>query len=259
VCGMALRRRDIPARTPPLTLHWAGGFTVVDMPTDTPTLDTLVDALVGAFANMTADEQHLVVTAYRLLGGGAPVAVDVLAAAAGWSTADVEARLGGWPGGVYLDDNGRLEGLWGLAVQDVMPHWASLAGGAKVWFWCALDPLFILPALGSSAELHSVCPTTNQAIRVRVTPQEVTALEPASTVVSFLMPERDFTDEVRASFCHFVSFFALPEAADEYVAKHPGTFWVTLAEAGEVGRQLAARAFPELADDRDRVDGGQRV
>jgi alkylmercury lyase len=214
------------------------------MPTDTPTLDVLVDALVDAFATMTPEEQRLVVTGYRMLGAGAPVALAELAAAADWSIADVEARLKGWPGGVYLDDEGRLEGFWGLAVQDVMPHWATLAGGAKVWFWCALDPLFILPALGSSAELHSVCPTTHEAIHVRVTPEEVTALEPTSTVVSFLMPEKEFTDEVRASFCHFVSFFASPEAADEWVAKHPRTFWVPLAEAGEVGRRLTARAFP---------------
>jgi alkylmercury lyase len=217
------------------------------MPTDTPTLDVLVDAVVGAFATMTPDEQHLVLTAYRRLGAGAPIALDGLASASGWSVADVEARLEGWPGGAYLDDAGRLEGLWGLAVQDVMPHWATLTAGSKVWFWCALDPLFILPTLGSSAEVHSVCPITRQAIRVRVTPEEVAALDPASTVVSFLMPEKEFTDDVRASFCHFVGFFASPDAAGEWTAKHPGTFWVPLADAGEVGRRLSARAFPRHA------------
>jgi alkylmercury lyase len=124
-----------------------------------------------------------------------------------------------------------------------MPHWATLTAGSKVWFWCALDPLFILPALGSSAEVHSVCPITHQAIRVRVTPGGVTALDPASTVVSFLMPEKEFTDDVRVSFCHFVAFFSSADAADQWTAKHPGTFWVPLADAGEVGRRLAARAF----------------
>jgi alkylmercury lyase len=217
------------------------------MPTDTPTIDTLVDALVDAFATMTPDEQHLVLTAYRLLGAGAPVGVDALASAAGWSVADVAARLDDWPGGAYRDHAGRLEGLWGLAVRDVMPHWAMLTSAATVWFWCALDPLFILPALGSSAEVHSACPVTHEAVRVRVTPEEVAALEPASTVVSFLMPEKEFTEDVRASFCHFVSFFASPDAADEWVAQHPGTFWLPLGDAGEVGRRLAARAFPKRA------------
>jgi alkylmercury lyase len=217
------------------------------MPTDAPTLDVLVDALVDAFATMTPDEQRLVLMAYRMIGAGTPVAVDALVSAAGWSVADVEARLAGWPGGAYLDEAGRLVGLWGLALQDVMPHWAMLTGGAKVWFWCALDPLFILPALGWSAEVHSVCAVTSEAIGVRVTPERVTALEPASTVVSFLMPDKEFTDDVRASFCHFVSFFASPDAADDWTAKHPGTFWVPLADAGEVGRRLAARAFAEPA------------
>jgi alkylmercury lyase len=215
------------------------------MPTDIPTLDTVVGALVDAFATMTPDEQHLVLTAYRMLAAGAPVAVDALAAAAGWSLADVKARLESWPGGAYLDDDDRLEGLWGLAVHDVMPHSATLSGGARVWFWCALDPLFILPALGWSADVHSVCPVTHRAVRVLVTPEDVAALEPASTVVSFLLPEEEFTDEVPSSFCHFVSFFASADAATEWTAEHPATFWVPLADAGEVGRRVAAQAFAQ--------------
>ena len=244
---MLQNNSDVIGRSDPSTFQRRGRSTVAGMPTDTPTLDTLVEALVDAFATMTPDEQHLVLTAYRMLSAGLPVAVDALASSAGWSVEVVKARLEGWPGGAYLDEAGRLEGLWGLAVQDVMAHWATLTGGAKVWFWCALDPMFILPALGIAGEVQSVCPTTHQAIRVRVTPAAVAAVEPASTAVSFLLPEDEFTDEVRASFCHFVSFFASPGAADEWTAKHPGTFWVPLADAGEVGRRLAARAFSGLA------------
>src|SRR3989442_1048188 len=104
------------------------------MSTTTPTPDVLVDALVGAFASMTADERRLVVAAYRMLSAGA-------------------------------------------------------------------------------------------------------------AVVSFLLPDGPFDDDVRQAFCHFVHFFASPAAADAWTAQHPGTFWLPVADAAQVGRRLAARAF----------------
>ena len=214
------------------------------MSTTTPALDVLVDALVGAFASMTADEQRLIVAGYRLLGEGAPVSLDALAAAAGWTPERVEARLRSWPGGAYLDGDGRLVGLWGMAVEAVSPHQARIGGRAPVWMWCALDPLFIVPVLGSpGTEVTSTSPTTGEPIRVRVGPDGVSAVEPAGAVVSFLLPDGPFDDDVRQAFCHFVHFFESPAAADEWTAQHPGTFWLPVADAAEVGRLLAARAF----------------
>lgn len=229
------------------------------MSTTTPTPDVLVDALVGAFASMTADEQRLVVAAYRLLSAGAAVDVDVLAAAAGWTPKEAEVRLRSWSGGAYLDGDGRLVGLWGMAVEAVSPHEARIADQAPVWMWCALDPLFIMPTLGSPVgEVTSTSPTTGEPIRLRAEPDGVSAVEPASAVVSFLLPDGPFDDDVRQAFCHFVHFFASPAAADAWTAQHPGTFWLPVADAAEVGRRLAARAF---AGGRRRltVAGGERA
>jgi alkylmercury lyase len=204
-----------------------------------------VDALVDAFLPMTADEQRLVVSAYGLLAEATAVDLDVIADAAGWPLADVVARLGSWPG-VYLDDHGRLVGLWGMAVEAVTPHQLRIGDQGPVWMWCALDPLFIVPLLASDAEVSSTCPTTGQPIHLRVGAHRLTVVEPASTVVSFLMPDGPFDADVRQTFCHFVHFFASPTAADVWVADHPGTFWVPAAVAAEVGRRLAAKAFPSL-------------
>lgn len=62
-----------------------------------------------------------------------------------------------------------------------------------------------------------------------------------STVVSFLRPEGKFDAHVIESFCHYVHFFASPEAAETWTAEHPGTFTLSLTEAFEIA-QLTNRA-----------------
>jgi alkylmercury lyase len=113
--------------------------------------------------------------------------------------------------------------------------------------WCALDPLFIVPVLGPpGAEVASTSPTTGEPIHLRIGPDGVSAVEPASAVVSFVLPDGRFDDDVRQAFCHFVHFFASPAEADAWTAQRRGTFWLAVADAAEVGRRLAARAFPAV-------------
>ena len=213
------------------------------MSTTSPDLDVVVDALADAFITLTDSEQRLIGAAYRLLSHGAPVELGALAQAAELAPAEVEARLRSWPG-VYIDSEARLVGLWGMAVADVSPHRARFGDSADVWMWCALDPLFIAPLLGVPATIRSTCPTTSADIRVTAHDEGVDAVDPATTVVSFLLPDGPFDVDVRQTFCHFVHFFASPAAADAWVAAHPGTFWVALPDAVEAGRRLALAAFP---------------
>lgn len=230
------RRVDLPVRGKVYGAH---------MSTTTPNIDEVVDALADAFVTMTEPEQRLIAAGYRLLGDGAPVEPEALARTANLPPADVEAMLRSSPG-VYIDGDGKLIGLWGVAVEEVSPHRARFAGRAEVSLWCALDPLFIAPVLGESAAIRSRCPTTGEPIDLTIAEGKVAVVEPASTAVSFVLPEGPFDAEVRQGFCHFVHFFASPDAADAWADAHPGTFWVPAADAAEIGWRLAAAAFPEL-------------
>lgn len=137
-------------------------------------------------------------------------------------------------------------GLWGMAVEAVSPHVARIADQGAVWMWCALDPLFIVPPLGADAAVSSTCPTSGDRVRLSVSASGGATVEPASTVVSLLMPYGPFDADVRQTFCHFVHFVASPAAADGWIVQHPGTFWLPVTNAAEVGRRLAARAFPAV-------------
>jgi hypothetical protein len=216
--------------------------------------DALVDALVDAFIPMTAAEQRLVVTIYRLLAEGATTDAAGIARTSGWPVQEVASRLASWPG-VFLNGDGHVVGLWGMAAEAVSAHQLRLAGHDPVWLWCALDQLFIVPLLGDAAELSSICPTPGEPIHLRIGAEGALAAVPASTVVSFVMPDGPFDADVRQSFCQFVHFLASPAAGDEWVSGHPGTFWVRVAEAAHVGQRLAAGAFPAIGRPATRAPG----
>jgi hypothetical protein len=210
-----------------------------------PTTGELTDALVRAFVKLTPSEQHLVVVAYRLLASGLPAEPVALAEAAGWAPTDVVARLATWPM-VYLDDRGRLVGLMGLSSQKASEHRVEIAGLRASWAWCALDPMFIVPVLGASARVTSKCPVNGDTIEFNLGSDGVRDLTPASTVVSSLVPDREFDENVVQTFCHFVHYFASTSVADRWTAEHPGTFTVTAADADRIGHALAAAGFSAL-------------
>jgi hypothetical protein len=213
--------------------------------TATRTVAGLAEALAAAFIKLTPPEQRLVAAAYRLLAYGSAVPQAALAAAAGWSVASVGARLADWPG-VYLDGDGGVVGLWGLAVEAVSEHRSEVEGAGTAWAWCALDPLFIVPILGTRARVSSNSPTTGETVEFRINPTSVMELRPASAVVSLLVPQADFDDTVRQTFCHFVHYFGSTETARAWTATHEGTFTCPVDEAADVGRRLAAASFPAL-------------
>jgi hypothetical protein len=208
-----------------------------------PDLDSLTEALLASFVPLTPDESRLVVTAYRLLAEGLSVDLSSLAEASGWELGEVRSRFGSWPGGVYMDDRGHLNGLFGMTVEPISSHQLRLEGRPPVWMWCALDPLFIVPVLGEQATVTSTSPVTGEPIEVYFGSDGTVRPVSPSTVVSMLTPEGPFDAEVRQTFCHFVHFFESPEAARAWTDRHPGTYVIDLSQAAAVGRHIAERAF----------------
>jgi alkylmercury lyase len=151
----------------------------------------------------------------RLLADGQPLALDQLAAAAGWSAQDVEAALCEQPGTDW-DDQGRLVGF-GLTLRPT-PHRFTF-DGRTVFAFCASDALEFSAILGRLGVVESTCPVTGQQIRVGVTPERVTWVEPARAVVSLVRPDQ--VADVRAEVCALGSFFASNEAAADWLAAHP--------------------------------------
>lgn len=59
------------------------------------------------------------------------------------------------------------------------------------------------------------------------------------------MPGGPFDSSVIQGFCHFVHFFAARQTGEQWMAEHPGTFLLTLAEAADLAARVNQRLFPD--------------
>lgn len=212
------------------------------------------DKLDQAFAMMDSvpvldeDAKRLALELYRQLAFGEPVQHDSLSEALGVPTEKISALLEGeqLKGWVFYDSDGRVIGFRGLAIRE-MPHHFEVEG-RSLYTWCAIDSLFIPEMLGASARVESRDPQTGTAIKLRVSPDGVKAVEPAISVMSHLIVDPDVvkTDpaKVMASFCHHIFFLESPESGEEWIKQHgEGTFLVTLDEAFALGKRLNTTQF----------------
>jgi alkylmercury lyase len=207
------------------------------MGTETRSLHTMADALVGTFPG--SDDAPLALALLRELARGEPVAPMALAATHGRDEADVTAALARWPN-VQRDEQDRVVAFSGLSLRPTA-HRLEV-GGRRLHAWCAWDTLFLPGMLGQPARVRSRCPVTGATVRLTVEPGAVGESDPEALRVSFPRPGAASTADITGSFCCHVHFLAGPEAAERWLADHPGAVVLTLDDAHELGR-LATRPF----------------
>lgn len=174
----------------------------------------------------------------RLLAGGEPVGLDALAAAAGLPVDEVRRRLAAVPDTEY--DDGRIVGH-GLTLRPTR-HRFTVAG-TPLYTWCALDTLIFPSILGRPASIESVSPVSGRPIRVSVTDNAVTSVQPATAVVSLVDP--DDLRSIRSSFCNQVHYFTSAEDAEPWLAQHPGARIVGVTQAHQLGAALTSHILAQ--------------
>jgi hypothetical protein len=213
------------------------------MTTDTPavTADALDAALAAAAGSPGDDEQRLAVAVLRLLSVGEPVGIPAAAGAAGIPESAAVLALRSWPA-VFWDHHDQVVGFWGLALAGMPPHRIRRAG-TELSAWCAWDPLFLALVIGD-LQVTTADPVTGQAISYDIgSDGAITGATHQDSVLSFLRPDRAWSDDVITTFCHYVRHFTGRESAEAWTAGQPGTFVVSLADAATLARRHAARVF----------------
>ncbi len=173
----------------------------------------------------------------RLLGQGQPVSAAQMGAALGMSEIAVTETLERMPD-IERDEIGQVVG-WGLSLQ-ATPHQFRI-NGHTLYSWCALDALTYPILLEQTAQVESICPITQTSIRIRVGPEAISALDPATAMVSLTIPDTYPDACNRASFCDQGHFFASPEAAATWQADHPEAQTLPVEAVYQLGRVIAAR------------------
>jgi alkylmercury lyase len=203
------------------------------------TFEETAAAILALFPPLDETEASVALTLYRLLAKGAPVSSASLARAARVSPDEAERMLSSWPD-VYRDAEGCIIGYGGLTIAETK-HRIRL-GSHDRYTWCAWDTLFIPPLLGLTAEVESACPATGKAVLLTVHPQ---GIEPArdELFISLVAPEPESAADIVSHFCCHVQFLCGEEAANEWVAKRPGTLLATLDQAWQLGRRHNAQRY----------------
>ncbi|OAF12420.1 hypothetical protein AYJ54_06220 [Bradyrhizobium centrolobii] len=169
----------------------------------------------------------------RVLSRGEPVAIERLAAAAGYPTDQVQRAVAGWSDTEY-DQEGRIIG-WGLTLRPTRHKFN--VDGKQLYTWCALDTLFMPAVIGRSARVESPCAATGIPVRLTVDPTEgIIALDPSTAVVSLVAPEQ--MTSVRTAFCNPGRYFATSDAARDWQSKHPGMELLSVVDAYRASRPL---------------------
>jgi alkylmercury lyase len=126
---------------------------------------TLAAELAGAMPTLSDEQQPVALNLYGLLAEGQPVEHQRLAIRSGLPPDHINQLLGELPG-VYLDENGRVIGFWGLTIRP-MAH-RLLVENRVLYAWCAWDTLFLPELIGKPAQVQSTCPTTGEPISLSV-------------------------------------------------------------------------------------------
>ena len=202
-------------------------------------LDTsaLAHQLACCTEDLDARAQRVQLDLFRLLAEGAPVEPDRLATRAAMPGSEVRALLESWHS-VHYDKDGRIVAFQGLSVVEA-PHRLRV-DGSDLYAWCAWDTLFLPALIGRPAEIDSTCPTTGQAVSLRVGPEGPSDVSPPDAALSFIRPGASFGEDTIGSFCRFVHFFASPRAAEAWTRRHPGTFVISIEQGFEIGRRTNA-------------------
>lgn len=206
-------------------------------------LNQLSEFFITTFPRMDRSEQALARAIYQQLALGEPLSLERLGEVLHQAVNTLKETLARW-GGIFYNDDGAIIGFWGIAVE-AMRHRMQFNGKTS-YAWCALDTLFIPELVGSTAEVSSTSATTDKPITLTVTPQGIDS-EQTDTWVSFLLPdEKAVEEDVTTSFCHFVYFFQSRAAGETWIAKHPGTFLLSIDEAFKVGKKVNAARYRDV-------------
>ncbi len=191
-------------------------------------------------------ESRLFIQALRLIADGLPVSpgqIEQISSDIKIPYSDAKSLLNRF---AEHDDEGNIVGLLGLS-QKSHPHRFEVKGHSFTT-WCAWDSIFLPTLLKNTARVESFCPTTKMKIKLTITPEKVERVEPKSTVVSMVLPEKTtrvcgVVEEIWSNFCCLVHFFSSTEMASEWISGENQNLKILSVEEGY---QLGQLAFEEL-------------
>lgn len=159
--------------------------------------------------------------------GERPVTAELLAALVGQPVAEALQIARGLGEQVTVEND---DVRFALAIPGQSARFWLTIGDRRIGVQgCAPDLFWTAYFVDQPLHIEATCPTTDTAICVDLTAQQVTRVEPATTVVAMVNPsaEPELRDKLtspedRDDVCRHMPFFASVHAAATWQASHPG-------------------------------------
>jgi alkylmercury lyase len=197
-----------------------------------------------------ADVPRFTVELWRLLINGRPISPEQLAKTLS-SLGITRAVLTQLKAGLEYDDHGNIVGAVGLSLNPTSSNRLQI-NSHTLYTWCAWDALFIPLFLTQTVMVDALTPTTEDHIRIQLTPEHVEHYEPERAVVSIIVPttravsKASTTEDIWLAFCSHVHFFSSREAASAwFVGKHYEPLLLSIEEGYELGRLRFAETLKD--------------
>jgi alkylmercury lyase len=136
-------------------------------------------------------------------------------------------------GVAQIDDQGNLVG--GVLSLVKTPHRISV-DGSQLFAWCAYDAIYAPGVLGKTAQIESKDPITGETIRLSITPDGVSKVYPADTVVTVVGAETDLVGGPTSPRCGQMLFFGSRESAEKWTKSRPDVSILSVEEVFEIAR-----------------------
>jgi len=159
--------------------------------------------------------------------------------------------------GADFDDGGRMIGN-ALTLKPTA-HRLEV-DGQTLYAWCALDTLFLPGLIGKTGEVYSTSAATGEPIRLTVAPTGIQQFDPASTVLSVVVPgisqacDPDQRGGADGAACSSMHFFASRKEAEEYLRADTDISILTVEEASELAQRAWVRPYRSALESASKLD-----
>lgn len=180
---------------------------------------------------------RLTVRTMQTLAKGKPVSPEQLAEIWEVPLEQVRSVLAGAvaAGRAEIDSQGDLVG--GILSLNPTPHRISM-DGKQLYAWCAYDAIYAPGVVGKTAEISSQDPVSGDPIRIIITPDGVTEVQPEDTVVSVVGGESDMRGGPKSPRCIQMLFFGSRETADKWLQGRHDVSILTVEEVFAITSQF---------------------
>jgi alkylmercury lyase len=186
-------------------------------------------------ARWASGDKQLLRQVFPLLALGKPLPISTIVEVSGSSRQKVEEALR--LGRAGCDSDGQVIGLSGLVLTPTM-HRIEI-DGVTLFGCCAVLSQLAPSLVGKPATIESVDPVSRRVVKVTVTPEEITAIDPPEAVGSLIVTDpKGVNEDVAANFCSHVHHFSSAQSAGEFVAADSRRYVVEMRELHGTARLL---------------------